>query len=94
MNCHRFGWNATPLGEALADIYYMFGGDSGIGIDQGLTHHFKDGKVVRNDKFNCRGRQKSVILISDGDPNGSGIQDANRKSDATPEHQYGHSTDI
>lgn len=88
------GTAATPLGEALADIYYMFGGDSGIGIDQGLTHHFKDGKVVRNDKFNCRGRQKSVILISDGDPNGSGIQDANRKSDATPEHQYGHSTDI
>lgn len=88
------GTAATPLGEALADIYYMFGGDSGIGIDQGLTHHFKDGKVVHNDKFNCRGRQKSVILISDGDPNGSGIQDANRKSDATPEHQYGHSTDI
>lgn len=88
------GTAATPLGEALADIYYMFGGDSGIGIDQGLTHHFKDGKVVRNDKFNCRGRQKSVILITDGDPNGSGIQDANRKSDATPEHQYGHSTDI
>lgn len=88
------GTAATPLGEALADIYYMFGCDSGIGIDQGLTHHFKDGKVVRNDKFNCRGRQKSVILISDGDPNGSGIQDANRKSDATPEHQYGHSTDI
>lgn len=91
------GTAATPLGEALADIYYMFGGDSGIGIDQGLTHHFKDGKVVRNDKFNCRGRQKSVILISDGDPNGSGIQDANRKKgdgQPQPEHQYGHSTDI
>ena len=68
---------ATPIGEALADIYYMFGGANTTDItqvDQGLTKYFDDNGFAQDDKkFNCESRKKSVILISDGIPNGSGL---------------------
>lgn len=68
---------ATPIGEALADLYFMFGGANTSDIksvDEGLTKYFDDNGSVQTDKkFNCEGRKKSVILISDGIPNGSGL---------------------
>ncbi len=88
------GTAATPLGEALADVYYMFGGDSGKGTDEGLLKYKNDnGEVAEDNKFYCKGRHKSVILITDGDPNGSGIQDSNREGGGDP-LQHGHSTEI
>lgn len=88
------GTAATPLGEALADVYYMFGGDSAKGTDEGLLKYKNDnGEVAEDSKFYCKGRHKSVILITDGDPNGSGIQDPKTEGggDAT---KHGHSTEI
>ncbi len=68
--------SATPIGEALADMYYM------LGLDSSNYNTVDKGLVVRKDvsqpndriideAYACR--DKAVILITDGTPNGSGI---------------------
>ena len=83
---------ATPLGEALADIYHMFGGSNTTDInapDQGLTRYFDtNGNVLTDTKFNCESRKKSVILISDGIPNGSGLLGDTIGSSDAQSHGY------
>lgn len=69
--------SATPIGEALADVYYMFGGDGGK-VDEGLYRYQNKQHLMDEDElFSCDSRKKSVILISDGDPNGSGLKGTN-----------------
>lgn len=83
---------ATPIGEALADIYHMFGGKknpSTSDLDQGLTkYRDSEGRVHQDDKFSCTGRKKSVILISDGIPNGSGLTGTEPGTTSGQEHGF------
>ena len=68
--------SATPIGEALADMYYMLGLDSSNynTVDKGLVIRKDvtqpDDRIV-DEAYACR--DKAVILITDGTPNGSGI---------------------
>ena len=68
--------SATPIGEALADMYYMLGLDSSNynTVDKGLVVRKDvtqpDNRIV-DEAYACR--DKAVILITDGTPNGSGI---------------------
>lgn len=84
--------SATPIGEALADLYYMFGGDKHndlSSIDEGLTkYRDSQGNVNTDDKFTCQSRKKSVILISDGIPNGSGLLSDTIGTSAAQKHGY------
>lgn len=68
--------SSTPVGPALADIYYMFSKpDPGIVAQPSPTYDKKDGKykdlsnlVGKVDhKFACR--KKAVIVVTDGSPN-------------------------
>ena len=69
--------SATPIGESLADMYFMFGADSAnlSTVDQGLVKRKKapaSNAVLTDDAYACR--KKAVILITDGVPFGSGIK--------------------
>ncbi len=81
--------SATPIGESLADVYFMFGGDGTA--DEGLIKSYTaQNNLVTDDKFFCDSRSKSVILVSDGDPNGSGLSGDDDKNEAL----HGHSKEI
>ncbi len=68
--------SATPIGESLADMYYLFGLDSSnySTVDKGIVTR-KDldqpNSRIIDEAYACR--DKAVILITDGSPNGSGI---------------------
>ena len=71
--------SATPLGETLADLYYMFGADSSdfSSVDKGLVKRMtSDRGLITDNAYKCR--EKAVILITDGEPNGSGVKDDNK----------------
>lgn len=90
LRTYRAG-SATPIGEALADIYFMFGGDSQDKIDEGLyKSYISNNSLYIDEKFACDSRKKSVILISDGDPNGSGLSG----TDDDDANLHGHSKKI
>ena len=80
--------SATPLGETLADLYYMFGADKPnySSVDKGLVKRMTNKGVITDNAYTCR--EKAVILITDGEPNGSGL-----KNDETGDG-HGHSTQI
>ena len=68
--------SATPIGESLADMYYLLGLDSSnySTVDKGLVARKMIGKPntrIIDEAYACR--DKAVILITDGSPNGSGI---------------------
>ncbi|MBQ9244013.1 MAG: hypothetical protein IJ165_12480 [Proteobacteria bacterium] len=81
--------SATPIGESLADLYFMFGGDDISKTDQGLIKQkMSGGQIANDDYYACR--SKAVILISDGDPNGSGLHG----TDDENENLHGHSKQV
>ncbi len=85
--------SATPIGEALADMYYMLGLDSenyesvdkGLVIRKSLKPDSTATRIV-DEAYACR--EKAVILITDGSPNGSGITEDDNGAG------HGHSTHI
>lgn len=81
--------SATPIGESLADLYFMFGGDDINNTDEGLIkQRMSGGQIATDDYYACR--SKAVILISDGDPNGSGLHG----TDDDNQDLHGHSRKI
>ncbi len=84
--------SATPIGETLADLYYMFGADSEnfSTVDQGLVkeRNSTNSGYYTDEYYACR--PKAVVLISDGGPNGSGLAGTD---DAQP-NLHGHSKQV
>lgn len=81
--------SATPIGESLADLFFMFGGDDINNTDQGLIkQRLIPSEITTDDYYACR--SKAVILISDGDPNGSGLSGTDDNNAAL----HGHSKKI
>ena len=69
---------STPIGEVLADLYYMFGLDDPANFktvaDKSLvSQELNKGTYTYDDYYPCR--KKAVVFISDGTPNGSGLLD-------------------
>ena len=81
---------STPIGEVLADLYYMFGLDDPDNFktvaDKNLiSQELSAGVTTYDDYYPCR--KKAIVFISDGTPNGSGLLDNN-------ESNIGHSQNV
>ncbi|GEM_PF-2046976 len=88
---------ATPIGEVLADLYYMFGGQdindnnkywqptaTDTRGDQGLykqKFNYNDPAPDYDEDYACR--QKAVVFITDGKPVGSGVYASNPSSSSS-----------
>lgn len=65
------GFADTPIGPALADLWYMFGCQSGTDClyddaDPGLVKQKVNGTIMRDTHYQCR--KKAAILVTDGEP--------------------------
>ncbi len=85
---------ATPIGESLADLYYLFGAETApnfkASADEGVWRQPNGTATPQEDLYyNCR--QKAVVLITDGGPNGSGYDDSNLADDS---NEKGHADKV
>jgi len=95
---------ATPIGEVLADLYYMFGADnSDFANYQPTKEHHDNGDEALfaqtlspgadptyDNYYACR--DKAVIFITDGKPTGSGLVTSG--NDAADELKHGFSDSV
>ena len=85
--------SATPIGEVLADLYYMFGLDSSDNLANAdpnlISQKLAYGAApTKDDYYPCR--KKAVVFISDGGPNGSGLTG----TDDDDKEKHGHSKQV
>lgn len=85
--------SSTPIGEVLADLYYMFGLDSSDNLANAdpnlISQKLAYGAApTKDDYYPCR--KKAVVFISDGGPNGSGLTG----TDDDDKEKHGHSKQV